>query len=425
MPQIGGRDDQEDRQDPGRAEFRRYPQSAGSGGQRESECDDEPDVDRRADAFESGQESEKRIKPSARSEGIPKSGDNQGERDHQRLPASESRYGQRDQEQSSVEVELSDVAGTFVIARERAIEVGEDERRERREIQRRVRAGVRIRGGPKGQTGEFETGQYLDGGDQETDGGRGNEYGHPAEDRAGMYGQNQCEREKRIERRLEMTGEHEESGNQAGADDIRDRAAFDSARCGPEQPRKQPGGLEHSDMGAVLGEESAKSVEDCGNESCARVTQNLSGEQKRSGQRQEGMQREFPLDRARRDAGGEERPMDGIPRSALRIGEERHSREFERRPMWKAGGPNGLLEIFLRGEVDVDGVPLDGRVVVEERGPVKEQDSECQRGPEEAPPWKRARGFNGQFGGRCKVFFLGHLRSGKFRMAGRGPALPL
>ena len=94
-----------------------------------------------------------------------------------------------------------------------------------------------IRPGPNGPRGEFETGQYLDGGDQKSDADGGDENrGVPRDRRAARrqrHHQHRRQREERIESGLEMSGEDQQAGDQASEQSVAQCAGLDGAQGGP------------------------------------------------------------------------------------------------------------------------------------------------------------------------------------------------
>ncbi len=142
----------------------------------------------------------------------------------------------------------------------------------------------------------------------------------------------------------------------------------------------------------MRGEESAPGIEHRGDDRGYGVVEQLASQQKRPGQREEGMQRQLPEQSARGDPDSVKRPMERIPCARLRIGQERRPGIQKRGPIRQPPGVHGIGEILLRGIGDVGQVPMDGRVRLKQRDRPEQNRDQDQGGPNESSGWRHDLG---------------------------------
>src|SRR3984957_9039225 len=135
-------------------------------------------------------------------------------------------------------------------------------------------------------------------------------------------------------------------------------------------------------MGAMPREESSARVEYSGQHREHEIAAQSARQQIRARERQECMQCQFPFNRLRCDPDQEKRPVQRIPRARLRIAQKRKARKNEWRPVRQTSFAHSIGEIFLRGIMDIDRIPLNRRLGIEQRREVKEDRRQRERGPD-------------------------------------------
>src|SRR5258706_16368010 len=90
------------------------------------------------------------------------------------------------------------------------------------------------------------------------------------------------------------------------------------AQTSPQKPWQQGCRLEGGGVGAVPGEEAGKGEGDTGEKGGSGAVQQVSRQQICTGQGNESVERDLPLDRLRCDAEQKKRPVQRIPGSRLR-----------------------------------------------------------------------------------------------------------
>ncbi len=120
---------------------------------------------------------------------------------------------------------------------------------------------------------------------------------------------------------------------------------------GPQQPRQERSGFEHSQLRAVRGEESSPGVEHRCDGRGHGIAEQLASQQERPRPARGRNAEQASKQDARRDSDQVKRPMQRVPRAGLRIGKNGVPEYRKRRPLWQPPGVHGIGKIFRAGYV--------------------------------------------------------------------------
>ena len=285
--------------------------------------------------------------------------------------------------------------------------VGADQRRQRARAERAFRAVGVIRRGALALPGQFESRQHHH--RRERERGHRGRCQHQRGSAPGIAPQReigrqkQRQREERIQRRLKMPRQHHASRHRQQHRKAAQRAH--RAEAGPQQQRQPRRGLEDPHVGTVAREKAGKREEDAGKHGRHAALEDLARQQVTARQGQQAVQRQLPLNGARRRSQQEERPVERIPGAGLRIGQKWKSGKRVGRPEGEPPGENMIGEVLLRAVVDVHRVPLNRSSGVEKRPGVEQQHRGGEGGQDDASrselvPEGRSRGWCRRGGGR-------------------------